>query len=110
MSIREKLADWISGGALTFHKNGWTRSSALYDEAKAIGKALEADVFEWNGKAIKAQIARDEAVKETARMVQMRDSYMGQNANYDYALRAILTARNITEARKIAREALGEAE
>ena len=35
MTFRERLADWISGGALTFHKNGWARSSALYSEAMA---------------------------------------------------------------------------
>jgi len=35
MTLRERLADWISGGALTFHKNGWARSSAMYSEAMA---------------------------------------------------------------------------
>ena len=34
MTPRDKLADWISGGALTFHKNGWARSSALHSETK----------------------------------------------------------------------------
>lgn len=33
MTWRERLADWISGGALTFHKDGWERSSALYEDA-----------------------------------------------------------------------------
>ena len=33
MTLRERLADWISGGALTFHKNGWARSSALFSSA-----------------------------------------------------------------------------
>ena len=34
MNWRMKLANWVSGGELTFHKNGWARSSALYAEVK----------------------------------------------------------------------------
>jgi len=32
MNLRERIADWISGGALTFHKNGWARSIAIGQE------------------------------------------------------------------------------
>ena len=29
MTLRERIADWISGGALTWRKNGWDRSAAI---------------------------------------------------------------------------------
>lgn len=82
MTLRERIADWISGRALTLARigsRGWELQFAM---AKHAAKEFEADAFEWNGKAIEAQDA----------------------------LRAIITARNITEARKIARQALGETE
>lgn len=49
MNWREWLADLISGGALTFHKNGWARSNALYQEAKADADELRLwrDVVLW---------------------------------------------------------------
>lgn len=29
MTLREKIADWISGGELSFQRNGWARSRAI---------------------------------------------------------------------------------
>lgn len=29
LTLREKIADWISGGAITFFAKGWRRSAAL---------------------------------------------------------------------------------
>lgn len=75
MNWRERLADFISAGALTRAKER-TREIAL-DALAADGQAQE---------AYEAQLLAQAA------------------------LRAILTARNITEARKIARQALGDKE
>lgn len=90
MNWRERLADWISGGALTFHKNGWERSNALYRDAKE-------DAEHWR------VMYRAVSENEQAHIGDLVDEAV-------FALRAILGARNITEARKIARQALGEQE
>ena len=66
MTPRERIADWITGGALTRAR-----------------EELSSDVW----------------ISEIAQQCL---------ATRNAALRAILTARNITEARKIAKQALGE--
>lgn len=82
MNWRERLADWISGGALSLARrdaNDW-RKGASFQRSEANYIARRADEITMRAEA------------------------------YRHFMRAILTARNITEARKIARQALGEAE
>lgn len=79
MTLRERFADWITGGALT------RAQTCRIDALKTIGRM------------------------ERAREEELRREVKAWNTR-EYALRAILTARNITEARKIAREVLGEGE
>ena len=66
MTLRERIADWISGGKVAENANA---ARISFDIAAALNDECD---------------------------------------GYAAALRAILTARNITEARKIARDALGE--
>ena len=117
MTPRERIADWISGGTVTF----WYR---LYNSAMA-------DTMESNAEAANIAAQRDEAIAR-AEMAEKQARLLGHNLEaaehnramleidnrngwsnserFSTALRAILTARNITEARKIARDALGEGE
>lgn len=42
MTLRERIADWISGGMLTFYKSGWERSSALAQDRNSSSWQAEA--------------------------------------------------------------------
>lgn len=122
MTLRERIADWITGGALTLAKTKARAWEAQYAMAKHAAKEFEADAFEWNGKAIDARAEaaniaaqRDEAIAQATTWHEaflLADEELAfakeQEKQGRTALRAILTARNITEARKIAKQALGD--
>lgn len=80
MNWRERLADRFASRALTLARLQSRGWELQCVMAKHAAKQFESDAFEWNGKALDAHAA----------------------------LRSVLAARNITEARKIARQALGE--
>lgn len=66
------------------------------------------------GKLAKAESGRIDALKSMMRMERAREEELRKEVGAwnkrEHALRSILTARNITEARKIARQALGDGE
>ena len=126
MTLRERIADWITGGALTRAQRQRDRLLAekwLFDECDQ-SRAEAANIAAQRDEAI----ARAEAAEKQVDALQAGYEAMGREVNMakygqpDFAwsvhtaamaeaqaaLRAILTARNITEARKIAKQALGE--
>lgn len=131
MNWRERLADWISGKRLTYWQEMYGAEVGRVMKAADINKRLSADAMEWNTTAqiaeAEVEVLREEAANIAAQLddaQKMARHWEGQYAMAKHAaktfeadamafnksLRSILTARNITEARKIARQALGEAE
>ena len=114
MTLLERIADWISGGALTRARwdTGFDSAreaaniAAQRDEAIARAEAAE--------KQVDALQAGYEAMGREVNMAKYGQPdfawsvHTAAMAEAQAALRAILTARNITEARKIAKQALGE--
>jgi hypothetical protein len=98
--VAEQIADIITGGALT---------RARYANATWQDLWQQQCVFtdEWRTKAGNTAAQRDEAI---ARAEVAENKLAAVGPVLDALLQRILTARNITEARKIAKQALGEAE
>ena len=92
MTLRERIADWISGG--------------MFANERTAAHILCLQNADLRAEAANIAAQRDEAIARAEVALAKLDAV----APYSAALRAILTARNITEARKIARDALGEAE
>lgn len=101
MTPRERFADWISGGKLTYWGElyGAEVGRHLRTRTEAANIAAQRDVAIFRAEVVEKQ-KREAALDALAAYGQAGDACT--------ALRAILTARNITEARKIARNALGE--
>jgi hypothetical protein len=107
--VAEQIADLITGGALTRAR----RDALLYEQK--VWELLDERVAANDRAAEVANIAaqRDEAIARAERAELLEYDNRNGWANserFSTALRAILTARNITEARKIAKQALGEGE
>ncbi len=110
MTLRERIADWITGGALTRAR----RDALLYEQK--VWELVDERVAANDRAAEAANIAaqRDEAIAQATTWHEaflLADEELAfakeQEKQGLEALRAILTARNITEARKIARDAMG---
>jgi hypothetical protein len=126
MNWRERIADWITGGALTRLRarleidHYWViRNGALVREEGdpgVDGIDCRDATIEMLDEILEERVAqRDALAAEAANIAAQRDEAIAQGVDYSWqvkarndALRAILTARNITEARKIARDALGD--
>ena len=115
MTLRERIADWISGGQtsyeadrIAFWRNMYDEECKIADQFRAEAATIAAQRDEAIARAEVAEKAkRDLALDVLAADGQAQEAYEAQLAA-QAALRAILTARNITEARKIAKQALGE--
>jgi hypothetical protein len=134
MTLRERIADWISGGRLSEYRKDaldWASEGRM----RGLGlRSAQAEAANLRAEAANIAAQRDEAEKranlaeskvalvEAAFAREQRDSGWWSNLAEvsigklqkaeaaQTALRAILTARNITEARKIAKQALGDGE
>jgi hypothetical protein len=111
MTLRERIADWISGG--------------MFENERTAARILCLSLGDARAEAANIAAQRDEAIaraevaeEKLAKMQRSRDRYREAwesekrrfseaSANW-HGENAILTARNITEARKIAKQALGE--
>jgi hypothetical protein len=117
MTLRERIADWISGGRLSNEMtaahilclyNADSRAEAANIAAQRDEAIARAEVAEKQARILGRNL---EAAEHNCAMLEIDNRNGWANSvRFSAALRAILTARNITEARKIAKQALGEAE